>query len=61
MMSQENIKKLDWLIEKDGTTIVVECKATRSKIDDKFILKWLNKNIPFTRKWLINNRQVPKN
>ena len=53
-------KELDWLIEKDGTTIVVECKATRSKIDDKFILKWLNENIPFTRKWLINNRQSRK-
>lgn len=53
-------KELDWLIEKDGTTIVVECKATKSKIDDKFIFKWLNENIPFTRKWLINNRQIQK-
>lgn len=53
-------KELDWLTEKDGTTIVVECKATRSKIDNKFILEWLNENIPFTRKWLINKRQSQK-
>ena len=53
-------KELDWLLEKDGTTIVVECKATRSEIDEKFILKWLNENIPFTRRWLIENKQVEK-
>ena len=53
-------KELDWLIEKDGTTIVVECKATRSKIDEKFILKWLNENIPFTRRWLLENNQAEK-
>ena len=53
-------KELDWLVEKDGVTIVVECKATKTAIDDKFILKWLNENIPFTRKWLIDNRQSQK-
>lgn len=53
-------KELDWLVEKDGETIVVECKATKSPIDDKFILKWLNENIPFTRKWLLENERSAK-
>lgn len=53
-------KELDWLIEKDGITIVVECKATRSEIDEKFIMKWLNENIPFTRKWLLDNNKNEK-
>ena len=45
---------------KDGVTIVVECKATKSPIDDNFILKWLNENIPFTRKWLLENEKSAK-
>ena len=53
-------KELDWLIEKEGTTIVVECKATRSKIDENFIMKWLNENIPFTRSWLLENNRTQK-
>ncbi len=58
--SSGKYKELDWLAEKDGVTIVVECKATKSAIDDKFILKWLNDNIPFTRKWLIHNGRSGK-
>lgn len=50
-------KELDWLVVKDGVTIVVECKAIKAAIDDKFILKWLNENIPFTRKWLIDHER----
>ncbi|MCM1055550.1 MAG: hypothetical protein NC394_08515 [Bacteroides sp.] len=53
-------KELDWLAEKDGVTVVVECKATKAAIDDDFISKWLSENIPFTRKWLIDNRQCEK-
>lgn len=53
-------KELDWLVVKDGVTIVVECKATKTAIDDTFILKWLNENIPFTRKWLIDNKRTTK-
>ena len=45
-------KELDLLIKKDGRTIVVECKATKSPIDEEFVSKWLNDNIPVTRKWL---------
>ena len=41
-------------------TIVAECKATRSKIDDKIILKWLNDTIPFTREWLQENNHTEK-
>lgn len=53
-------KELDLLIKRDGITIVAECKATRSKIDDKIILKWLNDTIPFTREWLQENNHTEK-
>lgn len=45
---------------KDGVTFIVECKATKSAIDDKFVLKWLTENVPFTRKWLIDNEKSEK-
>lgn len=49
------IKELDWLIQRDGKTIVIECKATKSKIDEQFVNKWLTENIPITYKWLKEN------
>lgn len=48
-------KELDWLIQRNGRTIVAECKAVRSKIDVPFVEKWLRENIPFTRRWLLEN------
>lgn len=45
--------EIDVLVEKDGKVIVVECKATRAAVDEKFAEKWLNKNIPQIRSWLI--------
>lgn len=50
--------ELDVLVERDGKVIVGECKATRLAIDEEFVEKWLNKNIPQTRKWL--NEQYPR-
>lgn len=32
--------------------IIVECKATRSAIDEKYVEKWIRKNIPQIREWL---------
>ena len=49
-------RELDWLITKDGKTIVVECKATKSQIDENFIDKWLTSNVPITYKWLMENQ-----
>ncbi len=48
-------KELDWLIERDGKIIVVECKANKSPIGIGFVQKWLKENIPFTRRWLLDN------
>lgn len=50
------MRELDWLIKKDGKTVVVECKATKSKIDERFVNKWLTEKIPITYKWLIDNQ-----
>ena len=44
--------ELDVLVEKDGKVIVVECKAMHSAVDENFVEKWLNKNIPQSRRWL---------
>ncbi len=48
-------KELDLKFFKDGKWIVVECKSGKSKIDDKFVTKWIGDNIPFTRNWILNN------
>ena len=48
----DKTNELDLLVERDGKVIVVECKATRQPIDELFVEKWLNKNIPQIRKWL---------
>lgn len=50
--------ELDLLVERDGKIIVVECKATHSAIDEIYVEKWLNKNIPQIRKWL--NERYPE-
>ena len=47
-------KELDWLAEREGALVVVECKATKAEIDEKFVRKWLNENIPFTRRWILD-------
>lgn len=47
--------ELDILIEREGRVVVVECKATKGAIDDKFVEKWMKKNISQIRKWLIVN------
>lgn len=44
--------ELDLLIEREGKVIIVECKATRSAIDEKYVEKWIRKNIPQIREWL---------
>lgn len=51
-------KELDLLVCKDGKYIVIECKAQKSKLDEKFVRKWLNENIPFTRKYLKDRYQT---
>lgn len=46
-------KEIDILLERDGKIIIIECKATRSKLNSNFTLKWLNDNIPVIRKWVL--------
>ncbi len=57
----EKTNELDVLVQRDGKMIVVECKAKHSMIDAKFVQTWLNKNIPQTRKWLLNQYTDYKN
>lgn len=49
--------ELDLLVEREGKVIIVECKATRSAVDEKYVERWLGKNIPQTREWL--NERYP--
>lgn len=53
-------KEIDLLVFKDGKSIVVECKAQKSKLDGKFVRKWLNENIPHIRKCLLQNGRSDK-
>ena len=50
-----NPKEIDVFLEKDGKNIVIECKAQKSPVDDKFIETWLSKKIVDIRHYLINN------
>lgn len=53
-------KELDLVVCKDGKYIVVECKGQKAKLDERFVQKWLNENIPVTRKCLIDQYQTDK-
>lgn len=53
--------EIDVLVKRDGKIIIVECKATRSPIDETFADKWLTKNIPRIRSWLIEEYSDIKN
>lgn len=48
-------KEIDLLVFKDGKSIVVECKAQKSKLDVKFVRKWLNENIPHIKKCFLQD------
>lgn len=48
-------KEIDLLVFKDGKSIVVECKAQKSKLDGKFVRKWLNENIPHIKKCFLQD------
>ncbi|MCM1156619.1 MAG: hypothetical protein NC314_03170 [Roseburia sp.] len=52
--NSDKTNEIDLLVEREGKIIVVECKATRSATDEKYVEKWLNKNIPQIRKWLLD-------
>lgn len=45
--------EIDVLVEQSGRIIIVECKATRSPIDLTFVEKWLSKNVPQIRSWIV--------
>jgi Holliday junction resolvase-like predicted endonuclease len=61
-ISDENkSREIDVLAKRDGCLHVVECKATRSMIDDKFADEWLGVKIPQIRKWLLEHMPEPKN
>lgn len=55
--SSGKTNELDLLVEREGKVIIVECKATRSAIDEKYVEKWISKNIPQIREWL--NERYP--
>lgn len=48
------------VVFKDGRYIVIECKAQKAKLDEKFVRKWLTDNVPVTRKCLIDRYQIDK-
>jgi len=50
--NSSNTNELDVLTIKDGTVIIAECKATRAPVDDKYVERWLSKNIPQIREWM---------
>lgn len=39
-------KEIDILVEKNGTIIIIECKATNSTINLEFVERWISTNIP---------------
>lgn len=53
-------RELDLVVFKDGRYIVIECKAQKAKLDEKFVRKWLTDNVPVTRKCLIDRYQIDK-
>ena len=48
----DKFNELDLLVERDGKIIIIECKATHSALDEVYVERWLNINIPRIRKWL---------
>jgi len=46
-------KEIDVLVDKDGTIIVAECKATISMINEEFVEKWLSEKIVDIHNFLI--------
>ena len=53
-------KEVDLIVSKDGRYLVIECKAQKAKLDDKFVRKWLNENVPIIRKCLIDRYPTDK-
>ena len=53
-------RELDLVVFKDGKYVVIECKAQKSKLDEKFVKKWLTDNVPVTRKCLMERYQTDK-
>jgi hypothetical protein len=47
--STRAFKEVDVMADRDGTIIVVECKANKTKLNSDYVEKWLNENIPFIR------------
>lgn len=53
-------KEIDLIVFKDGRYLVIECKAQKSKLDDKFVRKWISENVPITRKCLMDRYSTDK-
>ena len=53
-------KEIDLIVFKDGRYLVIECKAQKAKLDDTFVKKWLNENVPVIRKCLIDRYETDK-
>lgn len=53
-------RELDLVVFKDGKYIVIECKAQKAKLDEKFVRKWLTDNVPVIRKCLIDRYRTDK-
>ena len=49
--------EIDVLVEREGEVIIIECKATRSAVEEVFVEKWLSQNIVRIRKWVQNRYQ----
>ena len=49
--------EIDVLVERDGEIIIVECKATKSALDEVFVEKWLSQTIHRIRTWALNRYQ----
>ena len=45
------------MVEREGEVIIIECKATRSAVEEVFVEKWLSQNIVRIRKWVQNRYQ----
>ena len=50
---EKKSREIDVLVKKNGNIHIVECKANRSMIDEKFVDEWLGTKIPQIRKWLL--------
>ena len=46
-------REIDVIAKKDGRKYIVECKASRSMIDNDFAKKWLDDIIPQIYKWIL--------